>query len=146
MTDSTTQARELLEAAAAADQSGAAVARQGSRAIAAVEISIGVLVALFLLAAVYIFPSDNIVAVILSIVGYTVGIIVTVFVYNRFRVAAGYGATRRYMIGLSLSMGLFALGVASTFLVTITTPLVWAPFAIIVAAPLVDTGVLEARR
>jgi len=145
MTD-TTNARELLEAATAASDSADDVSRKGSRSIAAVEISIGVLVALFLLAAVYIFPSDNIVAIILSIVGYTVGIVVTVFAYNRFRVAAGYGATRRYMIGLSLSMGLFALGVASTFLVTITTPLVWAPFAIIVAAPLVVTGILEARR
>jgi len=142
----TSSARELLEAASAADESGAVVAREGSKAIAVVEISIGVLVALFLLAAVYIFPSDNIVAIVLSIFGYTIGILVTVFAYNRFRVAAGYGATRRYLVALSLSMGIFAVGVASTFLVKITTPVLWIPVAIIVAAPLVIAGIREARR
>ena len=142
----TSSARELLEAASAADESGAVVAREGSKAIAVVEISIGVLVALFLLAAVYIFPSDNIVAIVLSIFGYTIGILVTVFAYNRFRVAAGYGATRRYLVALSLSMGIFAVGVASTFLVKITTPVLWIPVAILVAAPLVIAGIREARR
>lgn len=150
MSDSTTSRplnpRELLDAATAADSSGAAIARRGNRAIAAVSIAIAVIVALFLLAVVYIFPTDNLPLIVGSVVLYTIGVFASVMTYNRVRVASGQGATNRYMVGLSITMGLFFVGVALTFLVDLTTPLLWVPFALVVAVPLVVTGVKEARR
>lgn len=140
------QARELLDAATVGDSSGARIATGGSRAIAGVSIAIALLVAYFLLAVVYIFPSDNVPLIITSIGLYTVGIIASVTVYNLMRRTTSYGATSRYMVGLSLTMGLFAVGVALTFLVDVATPLFWVPFAVVVAIPLIVTGLRGARR
>jgi len=134
------QARELLDAAKIGDSSGTRIAEGGSRAIAGVSIAIAILVAYFLLAVVYIFPTDNLPLILASIALYTVGIIASVTVYNLIRRSTSYGATTRYMIGLSLTMGLFAVGVALTFLVDVATPLFWIPFAVVVAIPLTVTG------
>ena len=140
------EARELLNAATAGDASGGRIAHGGSRAIAGVSIAIAVFVALFLLAIVYIFPTNNVPLIIASSAGYLVGIIASVTVYNSLRRSTSYGATTRYMVGLSLTMGLFAVGVALTFLVDVATPLFWVPFAVVVAIPLIVTGLRGARR
>jgi len=137
---SAAEARELLEAATVGDASGTRIAKDGSRAIAGVSIAIALLVAYFLLAVVYIFPGDNVPLIIASIALYTVGIVASVTVYNLLRRSTSYGATTRYMVGLSLTMGLFAIGVALTFLVDVATPLFWGPFAVVVAVPLIVTG------
>ena len=150
MSDSTTSSplnpRELLDAATAADSSGAAIARRGSRAIATMSTAIAVLVALFLLAVVYIFPTDNLPLIVASVVAYGIGILASVMIYNRLRVSSGPGATHRYMVGLALTMGLFFVGVALTFLIDLTTPLLWVPFAVVVAVPLIVTGLTGSRR
>jgi hypothetical protein len=150
MSDSTTSSplnpRELLDAATAADNSGAAIARRGSKAIATMSIAIAVLVALFLLAVVYIFPTDNLPLIIASVVLYGIGIFTSVMTYNRLRVSTGPGATHRYMVGLALTMSLFAIGVALTFVVDLATPLFWVPFAVLVAVPLTVTGLTGSRR
>ena len=147
MSDSTQlNARELLDAANAADSSGARLARRGSAAIATMSISIAVLVALFLLSVVYIFPTGNIPLITASVSLYAIGIFASVTVYNRLRVSTGPGATHRYIVGLAWTMSLFFVGVALTFLIDLTTPLLWIPFAIVVAVPLSVTGLVGARR
>ena len=147
MSDSTQlNARELLDAATAADSSGARIARRGSTAIATMSIAIAVLVALFLLAVVYIFPTENIPLIIASVSLYAIGIFASVTVYNRLRVSTGPGATHRYIVGLAWTMVLFFVGVALTFLIDLTTPLLWVPFSIVVAVPLAVTGLVGARR
>ena len=143
---SAAEARDLLEAASVGDVSGTRIAKGGSRAIAGVSIAIALFVAYFLLAVVYIFPGDNVPLIIVSIALYTVGIIASVTVYNLLRRSTSYGATTRYMVGLSLTMGLFATGVALTFIVDVATPLFWVPFAVVVALPLIITGLRGARR
>jgi hypothetical protein len=147
MTNSTTNdAQRLLDAASHAESSGAAIARRSGRGIGIMSIAIGVLVAYFLIAVVYIFPTENLALIIGSVVIYTIGICASVFTYNHLRVASGTGATNRYMVGLSFTMGLFCIGVALSFIIDVTTPLLWAPFSLAVAAPLIATGIREARR
>ena len=144
-TDSAT-ARELLDAAGAGDQSGNRISESGRRTNIIFSTVLGLCIGLFLLGIVYVFPTGEIVPIILISLGYAVGITVSVTVYNKLRRSASLGWQRRYVVGLSLSMSLFCVGLALTFLVTITTPLFWVPFAIVVAVPLVVSAAIGNRR
>jgi len=144
-TDSAT-ARDLLDAAGVGEQSGVRISQSGRRTNLIFSTVLGVCIGLFLLGIVYVFPTGEILPIILISLGYAVAIIVSVTVYNRLRRSASLGWQRRYVVGLSLSMSLFCVGIALTFLVTITTPLFWVPFAIVVAVPLIVSAVIEGRR
>jgi len=144
-TDSAT-ARELLDAAGTGDQSGSRISESGRRTNVVFSTVLGLVIALFLLGVVYVYPTDDLVPIILVTVGYAIGILASVLIFNRVRRSASLGWQRRYVTGLSISMSLFFIGVALTFLVTITTPLFWVPFAVLVTVPLIVSAVIGNRR
>lgn len=144
-TDSAT-ARQLLDAAGTGEQSGARISESGRRTNIIFSTVLGLVIGLFLLGVVYVYPTDQPVPIILVTVGYAIGLFTSIMIYNRVRRSASLGWQRRYITGLSISMSLFFIGVALTFLVTITTPLFWVPYAVVVAVPLTLSAVIGDRR
>ena len=144
-TDSAT-ARQLLDAAGTGEQSGVRMSESGRRSLLIFSTVLGLCVSLFLLGVVYVFPTGELVPIILVSLGYAAGVLISVTMFNTLRKSSSRGWQRRYITGLSISMSLFFIGVALTFLVTITTPLFWVPFAVLVAVPLVVSALVGGRR
>lgn len=103
--------REQLSAAATGHRGGAALSRSaitGGRAFAS---AVGILIAGFLLAVIYIFPTGFSAASIGVIAAYGLGLVVAIGLHRRNR-ASGLGWKRRYTVGAAVSISLYAVGVA----------------------------------
>ena len=144
LSDST--ARDLLAAAERGDDDGLKLARSTNRASSLYSISIGVLVAAFQLATVYIFPSANLVWIFGSVAVYALAILAAVFVYSRVRTGAPAGWNRRYAIGFSVTMALYLGGVVLATAAGWTSSLFWVMYAILVALPVSVAGSMRTKR
>lgn len=144
LSDST--ARDLLAAAERGDGDGTKLARTTTRAGSLYSISIGVLVAAFLLATVYVFPSANLAWIIAAVVIYALAILASVFVYSRVRTGAPAGWNKRYSIGFAITMVLYLGGVVFATAAGWTSPLFWIMYAILVALPVSVAGSMRSSR
>jgi hypothetical protein len=138
-------ARDLLAAAGDAARRGDSAGR-ASWIGAATSITIGVLVAGFLLASVYLFPTANAGTAALIVGVYAVGIILAVTVYNVGRRLTPAGWMRRYSLGLACTMGVFACALALSFLIDERSLWLWAPLALATALPLAVLGSIRTAR
>jgi chromate transport protein ChrA len=110
------------------------------------SIALGILVGAFLLAAIYLFPTATGLEAFLISVGYIVGIIVVTTVYNVFRRLTPIGWNDRYQRGLLITMGIFFVALALSFLTTERSALLWVPLAVAAVIPVSVYGSRKAAR
>ncbi len=136
------EAQELLAAAELGADRGDTLARR-SRLGGILGIALGVLVGAFLLAGVYVLPvATPSVALIVS-AAYVAGILAFVTVYNVGRRVVPAGWMRRFHRGLSITLVVFAIGLALSFLTPERSLLLWIPLAVAAALPV---GILSSLR
>jgi hypothetical protein len=132
-------AQRLIEVAHTGTAVGDAVSRR-SRLGAVLSCGIAALVAAMLLAGVYVLPvASGPVALAVS-TGYLAGILIAVTIYNVFRSVTPRGWIRRYSLGRMISMGVFFVALALSFLTDTRSPFLWVPLAIASALPLAVLG------
>ena len=138
-------AASLLNTADAAIDRGNTVSRRwwlGS----VLSISLGVLVSVFLLASVYLFPMATGQEALIMSLSYAAGIIIVTTVYNVFRRLTPMGWNERYRRGLMVTMGIFFVALALSFLVSERSPLLWIPLAVAAAIPVSVYGSKKVTR
>lgn len=140
------EARTLLGAAETGDRAGASVSRSTvglERVFAAV---IGVCVSLFLLSVVYLYPLGNQGLTVAVTVLYGAGITVAIVAFARLRRGASAGWNRRYVVGFISTMVLYVGGVVIFSLTALTIPVLWVPYAIATALPVIVASLVGTRR
>lgn len=110
------------------------------------SIALGILVGVFLLASVYLLPTATGQQALVISLAYAAGIIIVTTVYNLFRRLTPTGWNRRYQRGLMITMGIFFVALALSFLIAERSALLWVPLAIAAAVPVSVYGSLKASR
>jgi 4-amino-4-deoxy-L-arabinose transferase-like glycosyltransferase len=139
------QAQELLSVAEAGIAHGESAGRR-SWLGAAMSIGIGALVSAFFLAAIYVFPTASWQLVLAISLGYAVGIIAAVTIYNLQRRVSPAGWLKRFQRGLFLTTTMVAIILGLSFLIPERSPLLWFPLAILAGLPLAVIGSRKVSR
>ncbi|MEO7123185.1 MAG: hypothetical protein ABI400_08740 [Lacisediminihabitans sp.] len=134
---------DQLQAAAFGGSRGSDISRSARRLSAFFTAILGVSVALFLLAVVYVYPTHSLWLIIAVTVLYGAGIASACIWFQRARRASSRGWARRYGVGFALTMALYAAGVAFTVSTDWRTAWFWLPYAIITATPVVVAGMMR---
>jgi hypothetical protein len=138
-------ARELLDAADSGRHHGDALS---SRSILgpALSVFIGLIMGGFLMAAVYVLPTATPLEALLVVVGYSLGIALSVVVYNLGRRITPIGWMDRYQKGLAISCGVFFTALALSFLIGERSLFLWIPLAIATVIPIAFLGTKRQAR
>jgi phosphatidylglycerophosphate synthase len=128
--------REQLQAAEAGGGSGAGMSRQATAFGGRLALLVGILVALYMLTVVYIYPQHNPWLTTASTLAFVVGIVGTVRWHEARRRASSPGWSKRYSLAFAISAGLFGLGVALLDMTDIRAWWLWVPYALLTALPL----------
>lgn len=137
--------RDQLRAAELGGGRGSVISRSARRQSGFFTVILGVSVALFLLAVVYVYPTHVLWMVIAVTVLYAAGIGSVCIWFMRAKRASSRGWTKRYTLGLSLTMSLYAIGVAFTVSTDWRTAWFWVPYALLTATPVIVAGVAPGR-
>lgn len=137
--------QQLITAADRGSGAGDAIARRTSAGDATFAITLGVLVASFLLAAEFVFPSGNLALILACVAGYSVGVVALVLVNLRRRRATRRGWNRRYGAGFALTMTFYAVGVALSIADQPSGLSFWLPYAVVTALPLAIAALVGGR-
>lgn len=137
---------ELLDAANRGSGVGQRIARAAAVNDAAFAIALAVLIASFLLAVEYVFPSGNLVLMYGSVALYGVGVVALVLWNQRRRRASRPGWSRRYGAGFAITMAFYAIGVALSVSPEPSSPVFWLPYALLTAAPLAVAALWPGRK
>ena len=129
--------QELINAADRGSGVGKRIAREAAINDGAFAITLAVLIASFLLAVEYVFPSGNLVLMYGSVAVYGIGVVAVVLWNQRRRRASRPGWSKRYATGFAITMALYAIGVALSVSSEPSGLLFWLPYALLTAAPLV---------
>jgi hypothetical protein len=136
---------QLLAAAEHGSGAGETLASRAAVSDAAFAITLGVLVASFLLAVEFIFPSGNLVLIFASVVAYGLGVLCVVLWNQRRRRATRRGWAKRYAVGFTMTMSLYAVGVALSVADEPSSLVFWLVYAAITAAPLAIAALWRER-
>lgn len=145
-TPKTPTTEELIAAADRGTGSGQRIARDAAVNDGAFTITLAALIASFLLAVEYIFPSENLLLMFGSVALYGVGVVAVLLWNQRRRRASRPGWSRRYGAGFAITMALYAVGVALSVAEEPSSIAFWLPYAVLTAAPLVIAGLWTGRR
>ena len=137
---------ELMTAADHGSGSGQRIARNAAINDGALAITLAVLIASFLLAVEYVFPSRNPVLMYGAVAIYGIGVIAIVLWYQRRRRASRPGWSRRYGSGFAISMAFYGIGVALSVSAEPDSLAFWLPYAALTAAPLIIAALWKGRR
>jgi len=110
------------------------------------SIALGVLVGVFLLASVYLLPTATGQEALIISLAYAAGIVIVTTVYNLFRRLTPVGWNDRYRRGLMITMGIFFVALALSFLVSERSPVLWVPLAVAAAIPVSVYGSRKVAR
>lgn len=153
MTDSPTapvrsseEAKILLGAAEAGTRAGSSVSRSTAGVERGFAVVLGICVALFLLSGVYIYPLGNVPLTVAVTAVYVTAIAGAIVVFARVRRGSSAGWNRRYVVGFIATMMLYTGGIVIHSLTDATTPLLWAPYAIATALPVIVASVVRSAR
>ena len=136
---------ELLTAAEYGSGAGNGIARAAAVNDGAFAITLAVLIASFLLAVEYVFPSGNLLLMYGSVALYGVGVVAIVLWNQRRRRASRPGWSRRYGAGFAITMALYAIGVALSVAPEPSSLAFWLPYTLLTAAPLVLAALWRGR-
>ena len=137
---------ELLTAADRGSGVGSTLAREAAVNDGAFAITLAVLIASFLLAVEYVFPSGNLVLMYGSVVLYGLGVVAVVLWNQRRRRASQPGWTKRYGRGFAITIAFYAIGVALSVAPEPSSLAFWLPYALLTAAPLVVAALWSGRK
>lgn len=127
---------QLLAAADHGSGGGEALASRAAVSDSAFAVTLGVLVASFLLAVEYVFSSGNLVLIFLSVGAYGLGVLGVVLWNQRRRSASRRGWAKRYAAGFAMTMSFYAIGVALSVADEPSSLTFWLIYALVTAAPL----------
>jgi hypothetical protein len=137
---------ELLNAADRGSGVGQRLARDAAINDGAFAITLAVLIASFLLAVEYVFPSGNLVLIYGSVAIYGIGVVAVVLWNQRRRRASRPGWSKRYGAGFAITMAFYAIGVALSVSLEPSSLTFWVPYALVTAAPLVIAALWSDRK
>ena len=137
---------ELLSAAERGSGAGTGIARETAVSDGAFAISLAVLIASFLLAVEYVFPSGNLLLMFGSVAVYGVGVVAVVLWNQRRRRASRQGWAKRYATGFAITMAFYAIGVALSVAPEPSSIAFWLPYALLTAAPLAIAALWRTRK
>ncbi|MEO8094145.1 MAG: hypothetical protein ABI632_04335 [Pseudolysinimonas sp.] len=139
-------AQILLGAAQSGAEAGSSVSRSTAGAERAFAVAVGVCISLFLLSVVYLYPLGNAVLTVAVTLLYAAGLAAAIVVFARLRRGASAGWNRRYMIGFLATMVLYTGGVLIFSTTALTSPVLWVPYAIATAVPVILASMITSRR
>jgi len=139
-------AEELLTAAERGGGVGDDLARDAAVNDGAFAITLALLIASFLLAVEFVFPSRNLLLMFGSVVLYGIGVVAVVLWNQRRRRASRHGWAKRYARGFAITMAFYAIGVALSVAPEPSSIVFWLPYALLTAAPLVIAALWGGRR
>ena len=137
---------QLLSAAEHGSGAGEGIARGTATSDAAFAIALGVLVASFLLAVEFVFPTHNLALTVVSVLVYGAGVVGLVLWNQRRRTANRRGWARRYLAGFTMTMIFYAVGVALSVADEPSSLAFWIPYAVVTALPLAIAAVVSGRK
>ncbi len=111
----------------------------------AFAITVGVLIALVLLATIYVYPMGDVVVSTAVTVAFGVLLVAALLLYRWGRRGATPQWRQAYARGFVLTIVIYVVGIAVSNWTQLTTPALWIPWAIATAAPLVVVGVRAKR-
>ena len=141
-----TSSNELLRAADRGSGVGQRLARDAAVNDGAFAITLAVLVASFLLAVEFLFPSGNLLLMWGAVAVYGIGVVLVVLWNQRRRRASRPGWSKRYGAGLAITMAFYAIGVALSVSPEPSSLAFWLPYALLTTAPLVIAALLSGRK
>jgi hypothetical protein len=136
---------ELLTAAERGSGAGNSIARAAAVNDRAFAMTLAVLIASFLLAVEYVFPSRNLLLMYGSVALYGIGVVAVVLWSQRRRRASRPGWSKRYAAGFAVTMAFYAIGVALSVAPEPSSIAFWLPYALLTAAPLVLAALWRGR-
>jgi hypothetical protein len=128
--------RAQLQAAEAGGGSGAGMSREAAQAGGRFALLVGLLVALYLLTVVYIYPQENPWLTTATTVAFIAGMVGTVRWHESRRRASSLGWSKRYSVAFAISAGLFGAGIALLDMTDLRAWWLWVPYAVLTALPL----------
>jgi hypothetical protein len=140
------EAGALLAAAASGIEVGSAVSRSTRNTERGFAIVLGLCISLFLMSVVYIYPLAIPLLTIAVTILYAAGIVAAILMFTRLHRATSAGWSTRYIVGFISTMVLYVGGVALFSATGITTPALWAPYAIATALPVIIASFAGPRR
>jgi hypothetical protein len=141
-----TSPQELITAANRGSGVGKRIAREAAINDGAFAVTLAVLIASFLLAVEYVFPSGNLVLMYGSVAIYGVGVVAVVLWNQRRRRASRPGWSKRYAAAFAITMAFYAIGVALSVSPEPSGLVFWLPYALLTAAPLVIAAIWRGGR
>lgn len=135
---------ELMTAADRGSGVGQRIARDAAVNDGAFAIMLALLIASFLLAVEYVFPSGNLVLMYGTAALYGIGVVAVVLWHQRRRRASRPGWSKRYGAGLAITMAFYAIGVALSVSTGPSSLAFWLPYALVTAAPLIIAALFTA--
>ena len=137
---------EQLSAAEQGGSGGARISRSANRFGGRYATIMAFLLALYLLVVVYVYPRNIVWLDITVTAAFVVSMVGTNLWYGRRRRGSSRGWTRRYQVAFALSIGLFGLGLALADMTDTRSLLLWLPYSVLTALPLVAVGLLRGTR
>ena len=141
-----TSPQELISAAESGRGAGQRIAREAAVNDGAFAVTLAVLIASFLLAVEYVFPSGNLVLMFGAVALYGIGVVAVVLWNQRRRRASRPGWSRRYAAGFALTMALYAIGVALSVSSEPSGLVFWVPYALLTSSPLIVAALWRGGR
>ena len=132
-----------LRAAEAGGSGGARISRSADLAGGRHAVVVAILLALYLLVVVYVYPREILWLDVAATVAFVAAIVGANRWHERRRRASSRGWARRYSAGFAVSALLFGLGVALLDMTDSRAALLWVPYAAATALPLVAVGAIR---
>jgi hypothetical protein len=138
--------RDQLQAAEAGGGGGERLSRSAARFGGRHALIMGILVALYLLVVVYVYPQRDAWLNTVATVAFVASIVGTVRWHERQRRASSLGWSKRYSVAFALSLGLYGAGIALLGMTDIRDWWLWLPYAVLTALPLATAGLWRGAR
>lgn len=132
-----------LRAAEAGGSGGARISRSADLAGGRHAVVIAILLALYLLVVVYVYPREILWLDVAATAAFVAAMVGAHHWHERRRRASGLGWARRYSAGFVVSVLLFGLGMALLDLTDSRAAWLWVPYAAMTALPLVAVGAIR---
>ena len=128
--------RDQLQAAESGGGGGARLSRSAALFGGRYALTVGTLVALYLLVVVYVYPQRNVWLNAVVTVAFVACMVGTVRWHEWRRQASSRGWSKRYSVAFALTLGLYGAGVALLGMTDNRAWWLWLPYAILTALPL----------
>jgi phosphatidylglycerophosphate synthase len=138
--------RDQLRAAEAGGGGGDRLSRSAARSGGRFALTVGILVALYFLVVVYVYPQRNAWLNVIATAAFVVSMVGTVRWHERRRRASSLGWSKRYSAAFASTVGLYGAGIALLATTDDRAWWLWLPYAVLTALPLATAGLLRGAK